>query len=298
MAHAKNKPAVLQTGPKTILGKQRSSKNAQQYGIFTKSYLASENHDQLDQQYLGLCEQWDAMDPTRQILVRGLHQAAISADRLALAQQQMIDAAMQSSNIRKQFAHLAGLSPLTCESFPEWFFQEPNHAEKQWAVYIDRVWYQAYELKAGYSDRLVAEVAEHFPQLFHFVMQKEKVGASFISVMGQRFRQNQPSLNLAALMNELKEQYPHHLVWAKDPKRYEIFIQGIRAQQIYEGMDCEKTLRYATAFQNQIMKACLALEALDRVEGKGAGSVMIGMDNPVIPIELAIKADDLVEGEG
>jgi hypothetical protein len=58
-----------QTGPKTQAGKQISSKNAQQFGIFSKGYLASENQAALEQQYLALCQQWGAYDPTRQIIV-------------------------------------------------------------------------------------------------------------------------------------------------------------------------------------------------------------------------------------
>lgn len=79
-----------QTGPKTQEGKKVSSKNAQQFGIFPKGYLVTENHAQLDKQYQDLCQQWGAHDPTRQIMVQSMHQAAISANRLALAQQQRL----------------------------------------------------------------------------------------------------------------------------------------------------------------------------------------------------------------
>jgi len=270
-----------QTGPKTEAGKQVSSKNAQQFGVFTKGYLASENHQQLAEQYQALCQQWGASDPTRQIMVQGLHQAAMSANRLALAQQQMVDAAMQSANVRREFAELAGMSLVTCENLPSWFFQEPSHPQKKTAIYLAQVWDEADALKLNYSDRLVAEVAERYPNLYHYIMKQEKTGTSFLSTMGQRFKQNVPSQNLVVLKNEINEKYEYYLIWAQDPERYEIYISGIRGRQMYEGMDLDKTLRYTTAFQNQVVKACQALDSMDRLERKGAYA--LAAPNPPVP---------------
>lgn len=144
-----------QTGPKSEEGKKKSSKNAQQFGIFTKGYLASENHAALDLQYQALCQQWGATDPTRQIMVRSMHQAVLSTNRLALAQQQMIDAAMRSPNVRQDFARLAQIDALTAQSLPAWFFQGPDHPEKARAMYYASVWDEADELHELYSDSLL-----------------------------------------------------------------------------------------------------------------------------------------------
>lgn len=258
-----------QTGPKTEAGKKVCSKNAQQFGIFTKGYLASENHAQLDLQYQALCQQWGATDPTRQIMVQSMHQAAISANRLALAQQQMIDAAMQSPNVRREFAQLAQIDALTAQNLPAWFFQGVDHPQKATAIYLAAVWDEAKELKDLYSDRLLAEVSTRYPNLYRYVLDGQKPDASFVSAMGLRFKQNVPSQNLVVLMNHLNERYPHHLLWAEDPERFEIYIAGIRGQQLCEGMDLDKSLRYYTAFQNQFNKGCYALDAMSRVEGKG-----------------------------
>lgn len=265
--------AVKQTGPKTQAGKQISSKNAQQYGIFTKGYLASENHAQLDALHDALCQQWGATDPTRQIIVQGMHQAAISANRLALAQQQMMDAAMQSPIIRQQFADLAEIDAHTAQKLPAWFFQSSDHPQKEKAIYLAAVWDEAFALKAHYSDQLVAQAQDRYPNLYHYVMSGQKNSGSFAMACGQRFKQNVPSQNLAVLTNEINEKYPYHLIWAQDPERYEIYIAGLRAKQVIEGMDLDKTLRYSTAFQNQHLKACQALDALDRLEGKRAYAV-------------------------
>jgi hypothetical protein len=258
-----------QTGPKTEAGKQISSKNAQQFGIFSKGYLAYENQEELEQQYRDLCQQWGAHDPTRQIIVQSLQQGAICAQRLAQSQKQIIDAQMQSPNVRNQFAELADIDPLMSRYLPSWFFQGADHLQKKTALFVDQVWVEANELKRHYSDALVAQVQTRYPNLYHYVMQQEKPGTSFVSIMGHRYKQNVPAQNLAVLMNEIKEKYEYHLIWAQDPERYEIYIAGIRGQQIAQGMDWDKTIRYSTAFQNQIIKACGALESMDRLEGKG-----------------------------
>lgn len=258
-----------QTGPKTEAGKQISSKNAQQFGIFSKGYLACENQEELEQQYRDLCQQWGAHDPTRQIIVQSLQQGAICAQRLAQSQQQIIDAQMQSPNVRNQFAQMADIDPLVGRYLPSWFFQGADYPQKKTALFVDQVWVEANELKRHYSDALVAQVQTRYPNLYHYVMQHEKPGTSFVSIMGQRYKQNVPAQNLAVLMNEIKEKYEYHLMWAQDPERYEIYIAGIRGQQMAQGMDWDKTIRYSTAFQNQIIKACGALESMDRLEGKG-----------------------------
>jgi len=46
MANISNKAVNPQTGPKTVIGKSISSKNAQKASIFTKGYLPSENPEQ------------------------------------------------------------------------------------------------------------------------------------------------------------------------------------------------------------------------------------------------------------
>jgi hypothetical protein len=97
-------------------------------------------------------------------------------------------------------------------------------------------------------------------------MVRAKEGSSFIMTLGQRYGQSTVTLNLAALMNELNDRFPHHLIWAQDPERYQAIIDGLRAEQMEAAIDFEKTTRYATNFQNRIIKGYPDLAALDRRE--------------------------------
>jgi hypothetical protein len=63
-------------------------------------------------------------------MVQSMHQAAISANRLALAQQQIIDAAMQSPNVRHEFAQLAQIDPLKVQGHTRLVFSRAGSPAK------------------------------------------------------------------------------------------------------------------------------------------------------------------------
>ncbi len=97
-------------------------------------------------------------------------------------------------------------------------------------------------------------------------MVRAKEGSSFIMTLRQRYGQSAVTLNLAALMNELNDRFSYHLIWAQDPERYQAIIDGLRAEQMEAAIDFEKSTRYATNFQNRIIKGYSTLAALDQHE--------------------------------
>ena len=48
--------------------------------------------------------------------------------------------------------------------------------------------------------------------------------SSFVMVLAKDYKQNVTTLNLAALMNSVTEKYRFHLLWAQDPKLYQIIF--------------------------------------------------------------------------
>jgi hypothetical protein len=121
-------------------------------------------------------------------------------------------------------------------------------------------------LKSGYSDQLVSQVKDVYPSLYAYVMNGYKEGISFTTALGHRYQQSMPTMNLVKLMNDLKEKYPHHFTWADEPTRYQIIIDGLRAEQMEEAMDLDKTNRYATNIQNRVAKGIATLAAMDQHE--------------------------------
>jgi hypothetical protein len=282
-----------QTGPRTELGKKTSAKNSRKSGIFAKGYLDWEDIEQKQQIHQSLCEQWGANNPTSQIFISTIEQASLECERIMYAQKLKIDAAMMQLDIAKEFARLANLDGHHAYLLPSWYFME-DEEEKLWGIFLDHVWLQAQELKANFRDSVIPKIAQDYPQLYEYIMDGQPANASFVQVLGSRFLQSVPTLNLAKLMNEISEKYPHHLQWAQDPKRYQVIIKGLRANLILEALDLEKSSRYMTSIQNRMLKAAQALTVLKQMN---AANPVIELGAPAIKLDQSgQEPKDLDEG--
>ena len=259
---------VKRAGPKSQAGKRISSKNAQKGSIFSRGYLESENPQERQAQFERLCEQWGAHDPSRQMLLRSIEEAVLGSERMMIAIRQKIEGRMQSLDIAREFAIQAGINPIAALSLPTWFFKDEAGGEKDDAQKIFGVWLESHTLKSRYSDQLSAQIAQQFPGLYAYVMEGQRQGTVFSTALGQRYRQTTPLLNINELIKEIEEKYRFHLIWGQDAERFEIIIAGIRASQMLEVMDLEKTNRYATSFQNRILKGMHGLAMIDQYEAK------------------------------
>ena len=254
------------TGPKTVEGKAVSSKNAQTHAIFTKEYLPWEDGKAHQQAFEKMCAHYRAHDPVRQGLLRSIAQDQLMEERLARALRAKIEGMLQSERIKMSFAQEAGLPLHGAHLLPMWYFALQDDGNKEYALYLSRVQEQAASLKQQYSDAIVPVIEQKFPDLYDFVMHGQLVKTSFLTVLGQRFKQSMPTLNLAAVINHISEKYPHHVDWAADSLRYQIIIDGLQAQIELEAMDLDKTSRYITMFQNRRLKNLQAIAAQDMHE--------------------------------
>ena len=254
------------TGPKTVDGKAVSSQNARKDSIFVQGYLPWENIDEKQQQFEAMVQQWGAQDPSRQMLLRSIEQCHLGVERMMYIERKKIEGLMQSTTITVIFCERAGLSKMIAHALPGWFFLTSGKKEKERAQIIAQIYDEAADLKARYSDQRVSRVKDEYPTLYAHVMQGQKEGASFLMTLGRVYAQSVPTMNLAALMNQLKENYEYHLIWAEAPVRYQIIIDGLRAEQMEQAIDWDKSQRYATTLQNRMLKGFSALAALDQHE--------------------------------
>jgi len=254
------------TGPKTVDGKAVSSQNARKDSIFVQGYLPWENVDEKQQQFGAMAKQWGAKDPSRQMLLSSIEQCQLGMERMMYIERKKIEGLMQSTTIAYQFCVRAGLSEKIAHALPDWFFLEDGESEKHRAIKVTRIYDETAEFKARFSDQLAARVKDSYPALFAYVMQGQKEGASFLMTLGQRYKQAAVTLNLATLMNELKENWEFHFIWAEAPARYQTIIDGLRAEQMEQAIDLDKSQRYATNLQNRMLKGFSALAALDQHE--------------------------------
>jgi hypothetical protein len=186
------------------------------------------------------------------------------------AQKLKVEGAMMQLNIAQQFAKHACFDILGAHLLPSWYFSDDDDGQKKWAIWIDQAWLQAAKLQRSFHDSLVPRIAQDYPQLFEYVMKGQLANASFLSVLGLRYKQTTPSLNLASLMNEIREKYPHHLKWAADPRRYQIIIDALRADLVLQALDLDKSSRYMTSIQNRLLKATQALIHLKQIQASDA----------------------------
>lgn len=256
---------ISQTGPKSTAGKQTSSKNSRKSSIFVKGYLPWEDVEQKQLMHQQLCDQWEANDPTKQILISTIEQGHLELERIMFAQKQKLEGAMQSLNIAQEFCRQAGISILSAQDLPSWYFADDD-GEKEYAVWLDAVWLEASRLQKSFHDSLIPTIAQKYPKLYEYVMEGQSNNASFLSTLGQRYKQPTPVLNLSAVMNEIGEEYGQHLQWAVDPLRYQTIINGIRGNQMMLAMDLDKTTRYITGIQNRILKGITGLVGLKQLD--------------------------------
>ena len=281
----------LSTGPKTLVGKANSSKNARKASAFVKGYLDWENKDEKQKFFESLADQWQAYDPSREIILRSIEYAMLGQERLMYSERKKIEGRMASVDIARTFCERAGdFDVLDFMAIPSWYFKEDKYEFKEYSKFIQDVHKQAKELKGQYSDQLIAQVKTKYPELHHHLMQNRPVNEQFGVALGRRFGQSNPILNLQALIDEIEKKYSFCLKWARDPERYQTIIEGIRADQMQEAMDLEKSIKYATNFQNRILKGFAALSQLSQYEHQ-----QLTYDTQAVVVESELE-NELEEG--
>ena len=77
------------------------------------------------------------------------------------------------------------------------------------------------------------------------------------------------------------------MLWAQDPKRYQIIINGLRAEKVLKVLDFDKSNRYLISFQNRRMLALQGLEVLEkRKEVRRLTSTTVRGDIPLTVLAL------------
>jgi hypothetical protein len=243
-----------------------SPQNARKDSIFVQGYLPWEDIEDKRQQFGAMAKQWNAKDPSRQMLLRSIEQCHLGIERMMYIERKKIEGLMQSTTIAYEFCGRDGLSEKKAHVLPDWFFLEDGESEKLRAAKVSLIYDETADFKARYSDQLAARIKDSYPALFAYVMQGQKEGSSFLMTLGQRYKQSAVTLNLATLLNELKENWEFHFIWAQAPSRYQIIIDELRGEQMEQAIDLDKSQRYATNLQNQMLKGFSALAALDQHE--------------------------------
>jgi len=285
-----------QTGPKTESGKKVVSKNAQKTGIFTQGYLPTENVTQKQNEFEQLCNEWNGYSVGRQMILRSIEQASLGIERMMINEKIILEGSLQSLDIANEFCSMADIDPLRATALPKWFFSaDEDDANKQFALSIDNIWREANRLKMQFTDSIIPEIPTLFPNLYRYVVGVKTGNVSFINCLSERCKQSTVALNLAVLMNQILEKYPHHMLWASDPMRYQTLINAVRARRMRDAVDLDKSTRHGTNFQNRILKGFQMLALMDQYEKQ---DVILMSEPNALPMQDIDQADDQKDKEG
>ena len=285
-----------QTGPKTESGKKVVSKNAQKTGIFTQGYLPTENVTQKQNEFEQLCNEWNGHSVGRQMILRSIEQASLGIERMMVNEKIILEGSLQSLDIASEFCSMADIDPLRATALPKWFFSaDEDDVNKQFALFIDNIWQEANRLKMQFTDSIISEISKLFPNLYRYVVGVKTGNVSFINCLSERCEQSTVVLDLAVLMNQILEKYPHHMLWASDPMRYQALINAVRARRMRNAVDLDKSTRHGTNFQNRILKGFQMLALMDQYEKQDA--ILISEPN-ALSMQDIDQADDQKDKEG
>ena len=284
-----------QTGPKTESGKKVVSKNAQKTGIFTQGYLPTENVTQKQNEFEQLCNEWNGHSVGRQMILRSIEQASLGIERMMVNEKIILEGSLRSLDIASEFCSMADIDPLRATAIPKWFFSADDDANKQFALSIDNIWREANRLKMQFTDSIIPEISKLFPNLYRYVVGVKTGNVSFINCLSERCEQSTVALDLAVLMNQILEKYPHHMLWASDPMRYQALINAVRARRMRNAVDLDKSTRHGTNFQNRILKGFQMLALMDQYEKQDA--ILISEPN-ALSMQNIDQADDQKDKEG
>jgi hypothetical protein len=253
------------TGPISRAGKKISAQNARKSSIFVQGYLPWEDLQQKQLLHEELCKQWQANDPTRLILLSTIEQSHLELERIMFAQRQKVEGAMQSLNIAKKFCQRARLDFFDEDRVPSWYFHGIDEYEKEHSFFLLKISEQVNHLHNHFHESKINSIGQDYPDLAKYI-QEANPQKLFLEIVEDLYQKGSAKDNLFELVRSFDGHYRNHLNWAKNAKRYQTIIDGIRGELMLEAMDPDKTMRYTTTIQNRILKGIQGLVSLRQLD--------------------------------
>ncbi len=270
---------AAQTGPRTVVGKINSSRNALKRGIYTNAVLAGEDVQALEELALNISDIYSICDPAGEILVRRYLQNTLQTNRLQNAQADLIEAKMHSHSTRQKFCYEVNLSSPTAELLPDWYF-DTNPEPKNAANYLFEVYEEATQLKNNYTPDLMLTAKTAYPKLWQYLMGSsgsatQKVYATLGERLATLYKQSQPQSNIQHLIDELKREHYFELLWGENEFRYTAVIKGLRAMAVTEVITDPNLSKAEGALHRRSQDLLGSIVALKR-EHTNAAQIQLG----------------------
>ncbi len=257
-----------QTGPRTAVGKLNSSRNALKKGIYTNAVLPGEDPQALEELAENLSEAFAICDAAGEITIRRYLQHTLQANRLQMAQTDLIQAKMHSHSTRLNFCREVNLNPLTAEEIPCWYFDD-DPGPKENAKFIYQVFQEAAALKKRYTADLMLAAKTEFPNLWKGIMgtpgsATQKVYATLGERLASSYKHQSPQANIQCYLDSLMEEKKFQLYWGENESRYTAVIAGLRAKAVMDVISDPNLSRAEAALHRRSQELLTSMVALKR----------------------------------
>jgi len=266
----------LQTGPKTSVGKKRSSQNAIKTGVYAAKLLSGEFASNYAAMRDALISDHEAYDAIGLTAVEEFAMTAVRKNRIIQAEAQYLAGVMQTEEARKALAEKLHGSQSFARLIPWWYLQSGDCDEKKEASTIRLALNQLSKLRATGEAPTHQAVAFSYPALFEVVMWYQATSAeTFWRVLVRETQKQHSSMCLDAFSAKLQKEYEPHIEWADNAHRYQQVVDMVYAEFAMRVMSKPEMIKLTNALNRQTEHALSVLHARDQLLNASGGSLTV-----------------------
>lgn len=266
----------LQTGPKTLAGKKRSSQNAIKTGVYAAKLLPGEFAGNYQTMREALIIDFEAYDAIGLTAVEEFAMTAVRKNRIIQAEAQYLAGVMQTEEARKALAEKLHGSQSFARLIPWWFLQSGDCQEKKTASTVRLALNQLEKLKAKGGQPTQQVITFSYPDLFAVVMWHQATKEETCWHVLARVTQKQQVLTcLEAFEAKLQKAYELHIQWADNAHRYQRVVDMVYAEFAMRVMSKPEMIKLTNALNRQTEHALSVLHAREQLLSASQASLTV-----------------------
>lgn len=228
-----------QTGPRTVEGKEKSSRNAIKSGVYSTALMPDESPQDVEDSVQNIMHEFGLQGHAHEIVVRQFVHVTMQRNRLQKGLHKTLQHYFSSSRGIEHFCIEANLDPEFADKVPAWYFDSSSD-QKVRSELIWQIWREALDLRANYSVELIQAAQSKLPKLWAHVMKNQSDANRIKYTLGEMiafsFKQSRPEDNVQALIDSIEEKFQFELLWINNAQRFLLIIDSIQAQLTIEQM--------------------------------------------------------------
>jgi hypothetical protein len=256
-------------GPKSLPGKQRSSKNSTKYGIYVDGFMPNDDPSQHQDRVDRICSEWGVKDSVGRMMADRVVHYDMRSSRLQVAMDCMIRERLYSQQARVDFCKSLGIEEDCAPEIPQWYIT-PNRASIRDAV---RVVMDMQELSYLECEAELSELQSWSDGMGYFVFPyiweqvfgpKSDVDSelSFLDRLRSKFEADTDREVIEQFVMHCVDRWHFEIDWYLNARRYSVVAQGIRARAMFDVTTDSKYLKAETLFQRRTLDALRVMSSV------------------------------------